>query len=238
MTRTSSSIGEENVSRIPDLVKFQSSPIWNFSATCPLCLGIVCTHITPSDKWHHYGVEKNPYYYHSKTHALGLHLFHGIKAQTCNKTEYVNSIRYPTKTTTTKFGFMCTMTKWHGGLNPMFVSCTSTSQAPLPNYPHTQTPCPLTYRHVKVHSFAKVAKFHTHTYTPHHSQQHHALKPKNNMRGENTKQVTWKHHLSTLLVGTTSGVHSLQTHLHTYTIKFTYNPYAHMPICNHTININ
>ena len=71
MTKTTSCIGEENVSRFSDLVKFQISLSRTFSATCPLCLGIVCTQITPSDKRHHYGVEKNPYYYHTKAHALG-----------------------------------------------------------------------------------------------------------------------------------------------------------------------
>ena len=90
----------------PDLVKFQISLSWTFSATCPLCLGIVCTQVKPSDKLHHYGVEKNPYYYHTKAHALGLHLFHGIKDQTCNKSEYVNSIKYPNGKNNFTTGFL------------------------------------------------------------------------------------------------------------------------------------
>ena len=106
MTCTTSSTGEENVSRFSDFVKFPDFTKLGFSATCPLCLGIVCIQITPRGNWHNYDVEQNPYYYHTKTHALGLHLFHGIKDQTCNKSEYVNSIKYPNGKTNFTTGFL------------------------------------------------------------------------------------------------------------------------------------
>ena len=67
MTSTSSSTGEENVSSIPDLVEFSEFKIWNFPATCPLCLGIVCTHMSPRGNWHHYGVEHKPLLLTNKT---------------------------------------------------------------------------------------------------------------------------------------------------------------------------